>query len=324
MRAAGSLLLSANSTSALIALVQQAGIAGQCVPLEATEVSRLGLDELRDVHLGAAAGACRVVIGALDGSSGGTAREIVHRIARRLHGRSPHVLWLLAIADVKMKQCFLAAWSESAKGAPRVAAFAWSPDTVVDSDIETLKTLAGCRAADDVALHAGWLEVLGRDALTRRFFRSLDSQVTKLAAAAHSTAAADDARDLATLYATRLLFLHFLQAKGWLDGQPTFLADRLDDCLVTGGRFHERVLLPLFFGTLNTPVRRRSRLARGFGRIPFLNGGLFSRAAVERRLTRHRWSDERFASLFDELFLRFRFVGREDTAPGPRLRSIPR
>lgn len=314
MRAAGSLLASATSTAALDELVRHAGIANQSVPLDAAEAASLGIEELRDVRLGASTGCARIVIGAMNRGSGESSREVIQRLARRLSGRSPHVLWLLAIVDEAPQQCALVAWSESGSRALKTAVFAWSPGAVVDSDIETLRALSSCRGIDDVTVHAGWLQVLGRDALTRRFFRALDAQVSQLSAAVPSTWTAADARDVATLYTTRLLFLHFLQAKGWLNGQPAFLADQLDECLVTGGRFHQRVLLPLFFGTLNTPPRARARDALAFGRIPFLNGGLFSRTAVERRLTRHRWTDERFTSLFDDLFLRFRFVGREDTA----------
>ena len=64
-------------------------------------------------------------------------------------------------------------------------------------------------------------------------------------------------------------------------------ATSIDAC-ARGGRFHDRVLRPLFFGTLNTPFRRRARTARAFGRVPFLNGGLFARTPVERALARPR------------------------------------
>src|SRR5437762_4162130 len=124
----------------------------------------------------------------------------------------------------------------------------------------------------------------------------------------------EDARRVALLYASRLLFLCFLEAKGWLDGDRAFISARFDDCIARGGGFHRRVLLPLFFGTLNTPPTRRSALARAFGRVPFLNGGLFSRTTAERRVGRCVFSDDRLGALIGDVFRRFRFVAREDSA----------
>ena len=90
-------------------------------------------------------------------------------------------------------------------------------------------------------------------------------------------------RDLALLCASRVLFLAFLEAKGWLDGDREFLRNAFDARCASGGEVHRRLLDPLFFGTLNTPAGRRAPAARALGRIPFLNGGLFARTPLERR-----------------------------------------
>ncbi len=81
--------------------------------------------------------------------------------------------------------------------------------------------------------------------------------------------------------------------------------------MATGGGFHRRVLLPLFFGTLNTPVARRAARARAFGSIPFLNGGLFGRGSLEKRHGAARFSDEAFGELFGQLLGAYRFTARE-------------
>lgn len=293
-------------------LLREGGVATSFLQLDESERRALGVESLVDVHLGTAAGGCRVLVGALQDDC--TAfRDAIQQIARRLTSRAPQILWLLSVADGRGEQCALATWEVTESGTPRVASFVWSAGNVVDSDAETLRALSAC-AGEDSVLHMRWQEVLGRGSLTRRFFRVLDAQVGAIARSFPRPVRSDDAREVALLYVTRLLFLHFLQSKNWLDGAPAFLADKLDECLIGGGRFHERVLLPLFFGTLNTPVSRRAPAARAFGRVPFLNGGLFTRTAAERRTSRWRIPDERFAAIFDELFLRFRFVAREDTA----------
>src|SRR6185436_1128241 len=78
--------------------------------------------------------------------------------------------------------------------------------------------------------------------------------------------------------------------------------------------YHRRVLLPLFFGTLNTPPAKRASVARRFGRVPFLNGGLFSRSPVEARHTVLTFTDTDLGELFAELLDRYRFTAREDSA----------
>jgi hypothetical protein len=109
-----------------------------------------------------------------------------------------------------------------------------------------------------------------------------------------------------------LLFLSFLETRGWLDRDHGFLANRFADCMMHGGGYHRRVLNPLFFGTLNTSVRKRAARAREFGRIPFLNGGLFSRAPVETRTASHFFTDDALGDLFGDLLTRYRFTARED------------
>lgn len=97
------------------------------------------------------------------------------------------------------------------------------------------------------------------------------------------------------LQLTRLLFLRFLESEGWLAGDPRFLASRLDDALTRGRDPYRTVFAPLCFGTLNRAWRERSPLVRGFGAIPYLNGGLFETHAIERRhtfrLPRRFWRD---------------------------------
>ena len=65
---------------------------------------------------------------------------------------------------------------------------------------------------------------------------------------------AADRGALALLQLTRVLFLYFVQSKGWLDGRRDFLARAVDDCLVRRRPLHRDLLRPLFFGALNRPL----------------------------------------------------------------------
>ncbi len=94
-------------------------------------------------------------------------------------------------------------------------------------------------------------------------------------------------RDFVKRLLGRLVFLHFLQKKGWLGGaaggadwtggNPRFLRE-LFDAMVEGEKdhFHSSRLVPLFFDTLNTP-RAGDLFTLTGTRVPYLNGGLFER-----------------------------------------------
>ncbi len=103
----------------------------------------------------------------------------------------------------------------------------------------------------------------------------------------------------------RIVFLHFLQKKGWLNGNLAFLHD-LFFFSPHQGDFLEQVLEPLFFGIFNTEKVNREQLFKAKGwdmglledwkELPYLNGGLFERDAVdEQNITLP-------ASLFEDLF----------------------
>jgi hypothetical protein len=152
--------------------------------------------------------------------------------------------------------------------------------------------------------------LLGTERAGERFFRIFRVMLERMAASLGRHGSAGDRRAAALIALTRVLFLYFVQAKGWLDGRPDYLPALLDDALARGRQFHRQVLLPLFFGTLNRPPGERlSRYA--LGTVPYLNGGLFEPHPVERRLRGGCFPNALWRDAFDELFQRFRFCVRE-------------
>lgn len=320
-RASADLLTHATSLGSLARLVGALGF-DRPVSLDRELAAAVGIVRGEgDVAVASGPGALRAL---LVQSSGTTpTRELVDRLARRLAARAPGPLWLLAVSVPARRELVLAAW-DAGHAPPRVRALTVDQRRVVESDAATLRAMHAAapiapaaayeREAADVAAHGAWLEVLGRDALTRRFYRELARMVESLADTllTPTRASAAERRDFALLQLSRLLFLSFVEARGWLDGDPAFLMHAFERCMRSGGGFHRRVLRPLVFGTLNTPPARRAVAARGFGRIPFLNGGLFARTELERRLGDARWGDEMMGSVFERLLGRYRFTARED------------
>jgi len=75
----------------------------------------------------------------------------------------------------------------------------------------------------------------------------------------------------------RLMFLYFIQKKGWLDGDRRFLDNQFHRAHRDKLNFYRDVLEPLFFETLNLPEAQRTDRAKAFGDVPYLNGGLFEK-----------------------------------------------
>ena len=96
----------------------------------------------------------------------------------------------------------------------------------------------------------------------------------------------------------RLMFIYFIQKKGFLDGDPDYLRHKLAE---SQGRFYADFLCPLFFeGFARTPGERSPQVRALLGDIPFLNGGIFQQHEVEQLHGRTiRIPDAAFERLFD-------------------------
>ena len=306
------MLAAASDTATLRPVLAAFGFDPSLEPLDPASRAALGIPPgCPDAHIARGKGALRALV--LRTADHVALRETVRRIAGRLNTATPHILWLLIVADRDLGEIAFAAWPGD-RTPPRVAALLVRRERIVDSDAETACALAAAQDDSDTLTHARWLDILGRESVNRRFYRSLERLTGDLAASLPERVPADDRGEIALLCTSRLLFLSFLEAKGWLDGDRGFLARTFDECAVTGGRYHRRVLLPLLHGTLNTRRSARSPAARAFGRIPFLNGGLFARTPVERRHRAALFPDDTLGALFSGLLTRYRFTAREDSA----------
>lgn len=200
-------------------------------------------------------------------------------------------------------------------------AIAWREVRLDAPDAADLVALSRLAAPGESALAAALRahDALATEGAGTRFFRALRGTLERMEGAFARGPTADERRTLALLQVTRVLFLYFVQSKGWLDGRSDFLARAVDATLAGRRHLARDLLRPLFFGTLNRPAHERGRIATRFGAVPFLNGGLFEPHALERRwatdLPNDIWRD-----VFDSLFERFRFTtaeGRDHAAVAP-------
>ncbi len=123
---------------------------------------------------------------------------------------------------------------------------------------------------------------------------------------------ATGADDHAQMLLDRLLFLYFIQKKGWLAQDPDYLHNRFLG--EHAGRpdsvsYYGQVIYPLFLALSDRESNRD--LAGSLGAVPFLNGGLFElrlassgRSADQARLP---VSNGTFQALFDGLLEHYNF-----------------
>jgi hypothetical protein len=309
---AAALLRRSTSPDGVGEILRELGFPEAPQALDPGAISELGLPtNLRSASVTSGTGALRAMV--LELNDAVDLRETLSLVASALGRSSSQLLWLVLAARHCTQEVAIVCWRWAGSRA-RVASLICRAQHVLPSDAETLARLAAVGGESDLLTHARWLDVLGREAIAGRFFLTLEQTVNELASALTGRVDAAERRELALLYVSRLIFLSFLETKGWLDGDLSFLAGGYARCVENGGRYQRRVLEPLFFGTLNTRAANRSTRARGFGRIPFLNGGLFARSCLEKQRRGSLFSDESFGNAFGCLFSRYRFSGREDTA----------
>lgn len=116
--------------------------------------------------------------------------------------------------------------------------------------------------------------------------------------------AAKDRQWYASVMLNRLMFCYFIQKKGFLDGDKDYLQNKLHYVRRERGAghffrsFYLGFLCELFHGGLNAPCHD-ARFEDIYGRIPYLNGGMFDEHQIERDYDGIDIDDEAFERLFN-------------------------
>jgi type I restriction-modification system DNA methylase subunit len=166
--------------------------------------------------------------------------------------------------------------------------------------LDTVAAKAGHFKLDDLK------EAFSVDALSKEFFdeyhRHYDRIIAELARQGNTGAVF---HDYVKKMMGRIVFLHFLQKKSWLNDDTEFLS-KLFFLSPYKQDFLEQELEPLFFGIFNTEPDKRKQLFQQenwdlrwleeWKRLPYLNGGLFERDEVDKMKIKLP------ASLFENLF----------------------
>ena len=151
---------------------------------------------------------------------------------------------------------------------------------------------------------------LNAEKVTKRFYNHFQEELKNFQRFIEGIEGSADVDWYASLMLNRLMFIYFIQRRGFLDGDLDYLRSRLERVREARGpdSFHDfyRIFLRrLFHEGLGRPKAERSPdLTALLGEVPFLNGGIFDVHDLERDNPDLRIRDEAFERLFD-LFDRY-------------------
>ena len=127
--------------------------------------------------------------------------------------------------------------------------------------------------------------------VTRNFYRQYKIQLENFRNCIHGICIKEDKVWYASITLNRLMFLYFIQKRGFLDSDQNYLLNHLNTCSEVHFRqantkqtYFRQFLLRLFHEGLNSPESERPfNISKQFGNIPYLNGGLFEKHELESK-----------------------------------------
>ncbi len=143
------------------------------------------------------------------------------------------------------------------------------------------------------------------DRITKRFYDRFKAEHAIFLKFVKGITAVGDCEWYASLMLNRLMFIYFIQKKGFLDNDLDYLRHRLRMMQQRNGKdkfltFYRYFLLRLFHEGLGQPPSlRRKDLDDLLGQVPYMNGGLFEVHELEKNYPTIQIADEAFERLFD-------------------------
>ena len=160
-----------------------------------------------------------------------------------------------------------------------------------EADLSIVDVTRRARAAFDV------------ERVTKRFYDRFKTEHEAFLGFIRGLKSQEDLEWYASVMLNRLMFVYFIQKKGFLDGDRDYLRHRLESVQEDSGRdqfhsFYRYFLLRLFHEGLGQRGSS-TELDALLGRVPYLNGGLFDVHELERENPDIQIPDEAFERLFD-------------------------
>jgi hypothetical protein len=204
--------------------------------------------------------------------------------------RRTQVEHLLVFEDAN-KQTAVIQWVKRGQQGRRVREFSYRRG---DSGEPLIQKLQGIAFVIDDFDSQGRIEItkvtarvsknLDIESVTKKFYVEFDQQRKAFQGFLSGIPIESDQRWYVSVMLNRLMFIYFIQAKGFLNQNPDYLRERLEWSKATLGpnRYYRDFLRVLFFqGFALEPGQRGAEVNKKLGTIPYLNGGLFLPHPIE-------------------------------------------
>ena len=147
-------------------------------------------------------------------------------------------------------------------------------------------------------------DAFDRDRVTKKFYDYFKKEHGKFLDFIQGITEQGDREWYASLMLNRLMFVYFIQRKGFLDDDVDYLKNRLKTVQERKGKdkfltFYRYFLVRLFHeGFSQQPAQRNPDLEGLLGKVPYLDGGLFELHELEEKHTDIDVPDKAFEQLF--------------------------
>jgi hypothetical protein len=250
----------------------------------------------------------------------GTLRKVLRGLVKCRNKPSTQPAWpqenLLFICTHKYEHFRIAhfkAPKEDGRTA-RLAAFGWGPDIPARTACEFNLNHLGWPDAVDGFDH--WTEAFNVEKVTKKFYREYSDEFDALRKAVKGLGSdTEDQKMFTQTLLNRLMFLRFIERKGWLTppGDSTgrdYLRLLFEAGNYRGKSFYIGRVRKLFFEGLAVEGKQESE---SIGKVPFLNGGLFEENSLDEKVD--DIPNEAFEPLLgpEGLFYRYNFTVQEST-----------
>ena len=215
-------------------------------------------------------------------------------------GRGPHHLWVAPVKKVEKRDLVLVEYDTVDKASflfEKMEGLSFSLDDEAPTILDIVEKV-----------QAAFL--INSEKITKDFYAGFKKEHTNFAK--FITGIDDHLADkdnknkqwYTSVMLNRLMFCYFIQKKGFLDGDVDYLRHKLEWTQENEGedrffnKFYKGFLVSLFHDGLNAPHHDQA-FESVYGRIPYLNGGMFDVHQIEQDYAGLDIADEAFRSLFD-------------------------
>lgn len=141
--------------------------------------------------------------------------------------------------------------------------------------------------------------------VTKKFYQGFKKQHDQFVKGILGVTEKQDRQWYASVMLNRLMFCYFIQKKGFLNQDENYLGNKLKWVQKTRGEnkfdsFYRSFLRNLFKDGLDNPLKKRTKyFIKTYGRIPYLNGGMFAEHRLECENKELDIPDKVFEKLFE-------------------------